>query len=398
MTLTANILTKIFRDLIDAPWTAFAPLCEEQPFGEVEFGWWDLIKYYVNILEDSYAGYSWQIWLAFHIVLLSLFLMTAGFSLFWFRIYRDNREKEKESDLQDEYEARFRAILANEHKMSRLQILTALDHTDAEIKKNNAYYYANILEKIRISMHDRTALPNMQALALAVGVADLFSDNLLRNKKVFRTLQMMLMLQVSVNEGRLSKYRYHKNPEVRMMARLNYIMCTTDNPYRHLEEELNDSRALYEPMLLHYTFGWMASQKRNMPNFLYYVENCSADASAAFMLSEIRYWGKPAEKAKVKDFLRDDRPLVRKAAVSVIGELADTSAEDELTCIYPDVSEDLKQDILRTVLGLNTGHQTEFFKTAFHTSASRETQVLALQCMYQYGSKPTSPQPAVSGA
>ena len=202
---------------------------------------------------------------------------------------------------------------------------------------------------------------------------------------VFRTLQIMLMLQVTVNEGRLSKYRNHTNHEIRMMARLNYIMCTSDNPYLYLEDEINDSRALYEPMMLHYVFGWMEYQKRPLPNFLYYVENTTREDMAAFMLREVAFWGKDSERARVREFLKDERPAVRKAAINVIAELADDNAEETLTQIYPDVTEDLKQAILNTLLALNTGRQAEFFKYAYDNSASRETQVVALQCMFQYG-------------
>ena len=358
--------------------------CEEAPFKEVAFGWWDHIRYWVSLLEDSYAGYSWQIELSFHIVIGCSAIVVFGFFLFWWRVYRHNREKKKENKVREEYAEKFRKILASDAKMSRLMIATELDRDEKDLKKNSPYFYANILEEIRMDMQERLSLPNMQSLALATGVTDTFSDNLLRNKKVFQTLQFMVMLQVTLNEGRLSKYRNHKRPDVRMMARLNYIMCTTDNPYLYLGDDLDDTTTLYEPMLLHYVFGWMSANKRKLPNFLFHVENTKIDTSAAFMLNEVRFWGKGEEKARVKEFLRDERPLVRRAAVQIVGELGDISAEEILTDIYPDEPEDIKQDILYTILKLNSGLQADFLKEAYQSSASRETQVVALQCMYQY--------------
>ena len=354
------------------------------PFGDVDFGWWDYVKYFIHLVEDTYAGYSWQIWTSFHIVLGCSAVMILGFALFWYRVYSHNRSQKKERKARERFIEIFSRILGSDQKMSRLQIWKELNLSDEEIKKNPPTFYANILEEIRINLHGRQALPNMQPLAMAVGVTDMFTENLLRGRKVFRTLQMMLMLQVTINEGRLSKYRNHKNPEIRMMARLNYIMCTDDNPYLYLEDELRESKAVFEPMLLHYIFGWMAFNKRRLPNFVYYVENCR-DKAAAFMLREIRFWGTDEEKAQIKEFLRDERVKVRQAAITTVSELADHGAEDTLTEIYPDVSESLKQDILRALLSLNSGRQKDFFRHAYDNSSSRQTQVVALQCMFQYG-------------
>ena len=35
---------------------AWKPLCEERPFGDVDFGLWDYANYYLSILEDSFTG------------------------------------------------------------------------------------------------------------------------------------------------------------------------------------------------------------------------------------------------------------------------------------------------------------------------------------------------------
>lgn len=379
-----NIITSVYTLITTGVWHIPHPMAEEQ-FGTVEFSGWELIKYYYNFLENNFAGYSWQIMVSFNLVLYSLITMTIGFSLFWYMVYMRNRRKKKERKMEEYYADKFRYILGSAEKLTPQQIIIILDKSEHEIKSNDAYYYAKMLENARMSMYEVVVLPNMQPLAMTLGVCDRFESHLLHRKDVFRTLQMMLMLQITISEGRLANYVNHTNREIRMMARLNYITCSLNDPYRYLLEDLNEPQSLYRPMLLNYIFGWMLFQDRHMPNFLNLVDNIENDESSAYMLEEVLYWGKDTEKERVKNYLKDSRYKVRVAAMKVVAMLGDDSAEDILLEIYQDQPETIRQEILRTLLALNTGRQTEFFKNAYETSSARETQSVALLCLYQYG-------------
>lgn len=357
----------------------------QSDFGSVEYSGLELIKYYLNLLENNFSGYPWQIVTSYTIAMTCIIMLVVLFMLFLFRVWRHQRRKKKEKEIYEYYSDKFHLILGSAETLTHEEILEMLGQTEDDIRKNDTYYYANILEEARMAMYEIVCLPNMQTLATSLGVVDRFTFQLLKHKDVFRTLQMLLMLQITVNEGLLANFVNHTNREIRMMARLNYITCSRNIPYRYLITELNEEQSLYRPMILNYVFGWMMFQERLMPNFLNLADRVTNEDSAAFLVREVAYWGKENEKEEVKNYFLDERLKVRSAAIEVVAMLGDVSAEEKLVESYFMQPEHIRQEVLRALLSLNSGRQTEFFKKAYEISSSRETHVVALQCLYQYG-------------
>ena len=351
----------------------------------MEYSGLELIKYYLNLLENNFSGYPWQIVTSYTIAMTCIIMLVVLFMLFLFRVWRHQRRKKKEKEIYEYYSDKFHLILGSAETLTHEEILEMLGQTEDDIRKNDTYYYANILEEARMAMYEIVCLPNMQTLATSLGVVDRFTFQLLKHKDVFRTLQMLLMLQITVNEGLLANFVNHTNREIRMMARLNYITCSRNIPYRYLITELNEEQSLYRPMILNYVFGWMMFQERLMPNFLNLADRVTNEDSAAFLVREVAYWGKENEKEEVKNYFLDERLKVRSAAIEVVAMLGDVNAEEKLVESYFMQPEHIRQEVLRALLSLNSGRQTEFFKKAYEISSSRETHVVALQCLYQYG-------------
>ena len=357
----------------------------QSDFGSVEYSGLELIKYYLNLLENNFSGYPWQIVTSYTIAMTCIIMLVVLFMLFLFRVWRHQRRKKKEKEIYEYYSDKFHLILGSAETLTHEEILEMLGQTEDDIRKNDTYYYANILEEARMALYEIVCLPNMQTLATSLGVVDRFTFQLLKHKDVFRTLQMLLMLQITVNEGLLANFVNHTNREIRMMARLNYITCSRNIPYRYLITELNEEQSLYRPMILNYVFGWMMFQERLMPNFLNLADRVTNEDSAAFLVREVAYWGKENEKEEVKNYFLDERLKVRSAAIEVVAMLGDVNAEEKLVESYFMQPEHIRQEVLRALLSLNSGRQTEFFKKAYEISSSRETHVVALQCLYQYG-------------
>lgn len=357
----------------------------EEVFGEVEYSGLGLLRYYLYMVEDHFADYPWQIVTSYAITVGSTIAVVVLLLMFLRRVTVQQRRNRKEAKLYEYFSDKFHFILGSAELLSSEQMLEILGKTEEEIKENDTYYYANMLEEVRVDMYEIVCLPNMQTLAAVLGVCERFETQLLKNKDVFRTLQMLLMLQITVSEGLLSTFVNHTDPEIRMMARLNYITCSRDDPYRYLLDELNIDQPTYMPMILNYIFGWMMFQDRLMPNFLNLADRVHNETSAAYLVHEVAYWGKDNEKEEVKEYFLDKRLKVRSAAIEVVATLGDISAEDKLIDSYYHQPEHIRQEVLRAILALGSGKRTEFFKKAYEISASRETHATALICLYQYG-------------
>lgn len=357
----------------------------DSPIGPVDFSDIHILKYYWLLLQSFFSEYSWQMVTSYNITFLSIIALNFLFFLFLIKVRQQQKRKRKETKLREYYADRLRIILGSADELNRKQMLEILGNTDEEVRRNDPYYYAHLLEQVRMEMYEIVYLPNMQTLAETLGVCGHFEQMLLLRKDVFKTLQMMLMLQLRINEGRLANYVNHSNHEIRMMARLNYIVCSTNEPYRYLLEDLNEEQSLYRPMILNYVFGWMKYQDRHMPNFLILSEQVQNEESAAYLIHEVAYWGKENEKEDVKNYFLAQRMKVRSAAIEVVATLQDRRAEDLLVQSYYQQPEEIRIEVLKALLAIGSGKQTEFFKQAYESSSSRLTRETALRCLYNYG-------------
>lgn len=356
-------------------------------FEPVEFSGFDLLKFYFYLVENFFEGYSWQMAMSYNLTLLSVLTLLVLFVLFWYRVWKHRRRTIRKEKLSVQYADKFRMILGSADELTRLDVLNMLGKTDEEVRSSNPYYYAQMLEKVRMEMYEIVYLPNMQTLAETLGVTEHFERSLLMRRDVFRTLQMMLMLQLTITEGRLANYVNHSNPEIRMMARLNYITCSSNEPYRYLLEDLNQEQSLYRPMILNYVFGWMMFKNRHMPNFLILSEQVENEDSAAYMVRMVAFWGNENEKESVKELFLAKRMKVRSAAINVVAILQDSSAENLLVDSYFHQPESIRREILKALLAIGSGKQTEFFKRAYELSSTRQTREVALHCLYNYGNE-----------
>ena len=361
--------------------------CANDVFEPVSFSGWEVIKYYFYLTQNFFTGYSWQIVTSYHITLYSVIVLALLFILFWIKVWREKRRRQKAKKIFDEYEPFMLQILGAQEEMNEQEMLDVMGKTSKEVRKVTPNYFAQMLEKTRMDLYEIVFLPNMQTLANTLGVTEYLEKQLLQRKDVFNSLQILLFLQLTIVEGRLANYVNHSNEEVRMMARLCYITCSSDDPYRFLVEDLDQKQSLFRPMLLNYVLGWMKSQNRNMPAFLTLADSLKNEESAAYLVKEVAYWGTEQEKEDVKDYLLSDKIPVREAAIEVITMLCNKDAEDALKKSYYRQPEDLRRKVLDALLALKSGKQLDFFKEAYENASTRETRETALNCIYLYGNE-----------
>lgn len=365
----------------------FGTFLSAELYEPVEFAGWEIVKYYFYLCQNWFSGYSWQVVTAYNITVCSSITLVVMFCMFWMRVYRQQKLNKKAQKIREDYQDKVRMILGSADVYNQQEMLDILERTEEEVRSNDPKLYAQMLEKARMEMYEIVYLPNMQTLAAVLGVSEYFEQQLLLRRNVFYSLQILLLLQITVSEGRLANYVNHKNKEIRMMARLCYICCSSNEPYRYLKEDLDVEQAIFRPMLLNYIFGWMKSQDRHMPNFLNLAERTKNETSAAYLVREIAYWGSEHEKAALKDLFLNERHQVRQAAIEVVAALHDVSAEENLKASYYFQPEHIRREILRAMLSMHTGKQLDFFLEAYEASTSRETREVALSCIYKYGNE-----------
>ena len=67
-------------------------------FGTVEYKGWAVIMYYINLIQNYFQGYPWQIVTSYTIAMDSIIALIVLFLMFLFRVWRQQRRDKKEKD------------------------------------------------------------------------------------------------------------------------------------------------------------------------------------------------------------------------------------------------------------------------------------------------------------
>ncbi len=352
----------------------------------VEFYGWEVIGYYVNNISNYLAQYTWQVRTAYGLIVACIFVMIILFLLFIILIRQKTKYKKRYKDLAEQFHDPFYQILILTETPSVIETEKILGCKVEALKKKIPKMFAQLISSLRMELNEIIFLPNMQFLCEITGVIDYFEKCLVARRNVFETLQTVVNINVQISEGELAIYLNHHTTNIRLMARLAYSICTGNEPYKYLEEDLNQRLSLWRPMLTHRLFGWLQACNKPMPSFLTLAADLTNEDSAAFLIDEVAYWGSDEEKKQLTDFYLSKWYKCRIAALHATAQLGATENEQAMMNTFDKQPENIKREILKTLLAVNSGNQVDFFEKVFNTTPSKETREQALTCMYLYGS------------
>lgn len=353
----------------------------------VEFHGWEVIGYYLNNIQNYLAEYSWQVRTAYGLIVGCIFVMIILFGLFILMIRKTTKYKKKYQQLEEKFREPLYQIMILPEPPSVQEIEGLMGCNFTELKRYDSAMFAQLISSLRMELCEVLYIPNMQYICKITGVTDYIERCLIGRTKVFEILQMVVNLNIRISEGELAIYLNHHNTNIRLMARLAYIICTENEPYKYLEEDLNQRMLPWRPMLTHRLFGWLQECGRPMPSFIVIAESLDNEEASAFLIEEVAYWGTDTEKNELSKFFLAPRYIIRLAAMRATAQLAREANEQALVESYDHQPEYIKREVLKTVLAINSGKQLDFYEKAYKTASSKETQEQALSCMYMYGNE-----------
>lgn len=355
------------------------------PVPAIHYYGWDVIGFWYRQAANQYMEYSWQVRTAYFILLMNVVTMIFLTILFSRHVVRRQKAEKMYQQCKERFLEPFTKILSSEVHWSVMMIERECECMADQFAEYDGSTYSRLICKIRMEMNDRVFLPNVQLLCELTGVRDTLETKLKSGNDVVQTLQLIDTLALRISEGRLAVYINHRDNRTRQMARLCLGLCTESDPFRYLEEDLDEYIAPARFMSLHRLFGWLAATNRQVPPFLTIASHVKNDRSAAFMIEEVAFWGNELEKKALSQFYMSDRIACRIAAMRAVARLRDASQEEELINTYRHQPEEVQLEILRTITTLCTGHQAAFLEKAYLTAPSKRLAECALSCLYGYG-------------
>ena len=311
--------------------------------------------------------------------------MMVLYVLFFLMIRKTTKYKKEYKKLEEKFRQPLYNLMILPDPPSALELEETLGCKIEDLKQYDPKMFTQMISSLRMELCEILYLPNIQFICEITGVIDYIERCLVGRKRVFEILQMVVNLNIRISEGELAIYLNHHNTNIRLMARLAYTICTENEPYQYLEEDLNQKMPPWRPMLTHRLFGWLQECGRPMPSFLTIADALKNDQAAAFLIEEVAYWGSENEKNELSKFFLSPRFNRRLAAMRATAQLARAENEPALIESYDRQPESIKRELLKTVLAINSGKQVDFFEHVYNTASSKETQEQAMTCMYLYG-------------
>lgn len=230
---------------------------------DIRFYGWDILTYYWYVWQNKFSDYPWQIYIAWLIVILSIGTLLVLAVRFFVSYRKTNKLKNKSGEISEKYHDKIKLILSSP-EMEERQIISILGD-DFEDYTNIPQLFIPIITNIHMELNE-SYFPNMTSLCNLLNITNYCEDCLLKDRDVFNTLQFLCINNIVIMEGRLANYVNHKNIDIRTMARLCYIFCSYNNPYKYLEAEL-DTYSEMKLMFLHFIFVWMKHNNKELPDF-----------------------------------------------------------------------------------------------------------------------------------
>lgn len=355
-----------------------------QALPEVNFYGWDVVKFWWRQLTERFFAYSWQVRTAYAIVVIcviSVLVLSVTFSI---HMRRRRRKDEAFLKCRERFIEPFRKILKTDYHLSTSSIETICDCSIDDFNEFEGNIFAKLLCEVRNELSDTISLPNIQLLAELTGVRSWIESNLHKGKDVENSLELVVTLPIKISEGRLANFANHYDSLSKNLARQALYICNENDPFRYLEDDLEQISRRYRYMSLHRMFGWLYNNQKQMPSFLVLAEKLKNEQSAAFMIEELAYWGRESEKQSVNKFFLSNKIDCRIASIKVVAMLGKAQWEDTLVESYQKQPEEVQKEILKTITALKTGKQAGFLEKSYISAPSRDLAELALKCLYDY--------------
>lgn len=348
---------------------------------------WDVVGFWYRQVTERFFDFSWQIRVAYAIVLVSLITVLILIVIFSNQIRTRNQKERAYRQCKERFEEHFDAILLSPVHLSVVNIESICECSVEDFHDFSGETFSKLICLLRMKHHKKVYLPNVQLLCDLTDVTSYVEESLKRGRDVELIFQLIDTLALRISEGRLAVYTNHRDGRIRRLARLCLMICTDSDPFRYLEEDLNEDVAPSHYISLHRLFGWLAATNRQMPPFLTIAEHVKDEEGAAFMIEEVGYWGNDVERRAVSKFFMSEHVPSRIAAIRVVSQLKDKTREAELVASYRLQPEDVQLEILDMIRVLQTGEQAAFLEKSYITAPSKALAEKALFSLFMYGTE-----------
>lgn len=352
----------------------------------------DHFRYLFYAVAGRYAEYAWAVRTSYAIVLTCCIAVLMLSVIMGYDVVKRRKKTRHYQKLQQQYGQVLRNLAKSENRMAEPEIAQSLQ-TALSTPWNYDYklLWIDLFTEVRIESDVRNeGLANLQQAMQLLGLTDFMEKRLIQGKDrdKLRIIQAVRLLEMPVADSVMARLVNHRNRELRKAARIYYMLVNRDNPYRFFEQdEIGGDLLPWDRLELHQLFADCMAREKRLPSFVPLMERSQNPALISFLILETAYWGHDEEIGYLTSYFQASHPDLRKAAFQAMGIRRYHEAEKELQSIFYAQTEELRRIILHSLLQIHSGESIHFFGEAYRKSASDQTRLSALACLWLSGTE-----------
>ena len=360
--------------------------------GYIDYIWYFLFSLYYKFLE-------YPIMIRICSVLLTLLILTIPISyiMLFIRnqlILHNNRQLKR---CREKYASTFREILIEEEDLPAELVREKIAdcrgvNASVKISKKELNHIVQILkEKIQDYNERNLNRYNYQQILIVLNIAGWLENTIEKSgvTKCIQCFQIAQILDCPLRGSLSARFAYHRNMQLRHVARQTYALTNREEPFRYMEEGAGfvyqDS---YGPEI-HDILVYRRDNNLLMPNFIEWIKlDQPTNKFRLFCIDEIEFF-------KMDDVLDDlynymlitTDPMVKGRIIRTLGKMGYTAMKDDICAMFANSAGYMRASILVGLreLGLRGPQIVEFYKNSYKFARREKVAMTALDALYCCG-------------
>jgi hypothetical protein len=288
------------------------------------------------------------------------------------------------TDPEDLMPERVREMIAEKRKKS----------VDAKFTNEELNLFAQILkEKVQDYNRKNINRNNYQQILYVLNMSAWLED-IIEKKGVKRSIEAFNLAQVldcPLRGSVSARFAYHKDPYLRKVARITYMLTNKEEPFRYIEGEHNYTYVESDGPILHDILAYRFDNGLMMPNFIEWIKlDQPTNKFRLFCMTEILFFKREEEYDDLYEYmLKSNDSQVKGYAIRVLGKVGYKKVEQDLYDMLHSAQGILKISIIACLndLAVRGARVVELYKSIYAKSRRENEAMTTLNALYNCGAE-----------
>ncbi|MBQ5662854.1 MAG: hypothetical protein IIV19_00300 [Bacteroidaceae bacterium] len=362
-----------------------------------ELGYIEYVWYFIYSLYYKFLEYPIMIRICSVVLTLLILAIPISYMMLFIRNQVMLHRKRQLERCREKYAATFREILVDEEELPAELVREKI--TDCRGKNTSAKFSGSELnlltqilkEKIQNYNERNLNRHNYQQILAVLNIAGWLEDTIEKSgvAKCMQCFQTAQILDCPLRGSLSARFAYHKNKQLRHVARSTYALTNREEPFRYMEEGAGfvyqDS---YGPEL-HDILLYRRDNNLLMPNFIEWIKlDQPTNKFRLFCIDEIEFFNMEENLDDLYNYmLITTDQMVKGRAIRTLGKMGYTAMKDEICAMFANSAGYMRASILVGLreLGLRGHEIVEFYKNSYKIARREKVAMTALDALYCCG-------------